>query len=225
MTSCNSYIKSNKINLQNTNNNFNRKFSPNDLTSIKNDADYIEYDIAQSKGTGEYIFQNQNANNKETLINTATENVTVNFRDGLGRDTNNINTDSKVRYGKVKHERKHQKQLFERPFLSIPYTGRGELKVNEESFLLSSEDTFQQKQCNSLAGIYLENQFLPMVPNLKDNVQNTRNIIPEDSSRDWIRGGISTRNIVKDIDYFSKCNNDDLIKRALIEKKGIYNKN
>lgn len=227
MTSCNSYINS-KLDLSKNNaNNANniRSFTVQDLTSIKSDRDYIDYDIIQSKGSADHIFTNYNNNNRDKLIDIATQNATINFRDGKGTNNDNINVDTEVRIGKVKHERKHQKQLFQRPYLTIPYIGKGELNVDNESYLLSSNDTGQHKQCNSLAGVYLENQFTPLVPNLENNIQNTNNLIPEDNRSNWIddksqwiRGGISTRNIVKDVDYLGNCNADDAIKKALVEK-------
>jgi hypothetical protein len=226
MTSCNSYIKTNKLNLSDTKQNLpnTRKFSVQDLTSIKQDEDYINFDIEQSEATADHIFATNNNNKKKESHKTALENPTQNWRDGIGTDNNNINSDTKIRYGKVKYERKHQKQLFQRPFLTIPYIGRGELYVDKESYLLSGESTGSSKQCNALAGKFLENQFTPLVPNLKDNIQNTNNLIPEDNQIDWIRGGISTRNIVKDIDYFNRCNDDNDIKKALVNKKQMYKK-
>lgn len=230
MSNCNSYIKS-KLdlntpnNVNNLNSNKPKCFKVDDLTSLKYDSDYINFDNAQRQGPADYIFTTDNNTdkdgvcNKKNLIETATCSPNINFRDGLGVNACNINLDAKVRYSKVRHERKHQRQLFERPFTTMPYIGRGYHDVDSENFLFSGELTGQHKQCNALAGVFIENQYTPLVPNLRDNIQNNKNLIPEDSKKDWVRGGMSSRNIVKDIDYLSRCKNEDNVKKILIKKK------
>jgi hypothetical protein len=228
MSNCNAYIKSKlqlkkDVNVVPPTNNV-RCFTAPDLTSVKNDSDYIEYDIEQSKGSYNYVSNDHNQNNGNTLIERATCEPTINFKDGLGKSTRNIDLDSKVTFSKVKYERKHQKQLHERPFRTMPYIGRGTHKVNDESRIISSETTRQKKQCGSMAGVSIENFFTPLVPSILATVQNNKHIIPEDSKQDWVRGGMSTRNIIKDIDYFSRCHDDESIKQALVEKKQFMHK-
>ena len=43
--------------------------------------------------------------------------------------------------------------------------------------------------------------FIPLVPHLAENVQNVDHIIPTY----WVRGGMSTRTIVRNIDYLKSC--------------------
>jgi len=228
MSNCNSYIKSKlpelkqDVNEQPTNKC--RGFAVNGLTSVKNDRDYIEFDVNQSKGSNDYVMTDHNQNNRANLIESATCNPTIVFKDGKGTNIRDIDSDTKVTFSKVKYERKHQKQLFERPFATMPYIGKGVHKVNDESFLISPETTRQSRQCGSLAGVFLENQFTPLVPSLRDTVQNTTFIIPEDSKADWVRGGMSSRNIVKDIDYLSQCKDDDLVRKAFVAKKSYLRK-
>lgn len=239
MAACNSYFQ-NKIDLVDQKGNINhepepklipddsnciRAFTVNDLSSIRNDDDYINYETAQSQGTGQYFLNDYNQNNPNCLLDRATMNATVNFRDGNGKNQRNIDADSLMTFSKVKHERKHQKQLFERPFKTMPYLGRGQHRVEDESFLLSGETSRVSKQCGSTAGVFIENQFTPLVDNLREHVQNPYNIIPEDSSVRFVRGGISTRNIVKDVDYLSRCNDEESIKNQLIQKKKFMQRN
>jgi hypothetical protein len=228
MSNCNAYIKS-KLQLKKDENvippiNSVRCFGAPGLTSVKNDQDYIDYDIEQSKGTYNYVSSDHNQNNRQHLIESATCSPTINFKDGKGTSLRDIDIDSKVTFSKVKYERKHQKQLHERPFRTMPYIGRGTHKVNDESFIMSGETTKQGKQCSSLAGVTIDNFFTPLVPSLQATVQNSKHIIPEESKRDWVRGGMSTRNIIKDIDYFSRCQDDDSVKQALVEKKQFMHK-
>ena len=82
--------------------------------------------------------------------------------------------------------------------------GRGKTDAILESVLQSGEDTSQKKQCNTLSGIYID-RFVPMVPCLAENVQNPAHLVEEVVSKDWIRGGIPSRDIVRNTDYLMKC--------------------
>tara|TARA_E500000178_G_scaffold311528_1_gene327542 strand:+ start:1402 stop:2085 length:684 start_codon:yes stop_codon:yes gene_type:complete len=227
MSSCSKYYD-NKIKMVDTKGEEDltphRPFTVNDLTSLRQDRDYVDFEIAQSKGSGQYVLKDYNDNHRENMIERATENATINFRDGNGTNMKNIDDDSKTLFSKVKSEKKHQKQLFERPFKSMPFLGRGVHFVDDESFLHSPEVTRVSRQCSSLAGVFIENQFTPLVPSLSEHVQNHYHIIPEDNCNKWVRGGIPTRDLVKDIDYFSRCSNDDEIKQGLVQRKKYLHK-
>ena len=43
-----------------------------------------------------------------------------------------------------------------------------------------------------------------MVPKLKKEVQDTNHIIPEDSKYDWVRGGLPTREMIRNKDYLRR---------------------
>ena len=91
-----------------------------------------------------------------------------------------------------------------------------------ETQLLPGEDTSQRRPCNSLAGVSIDNQFMPLVKNLKDNVQEPHNIIQEVADDKWIRGGIPSRQFVKDIDYIERCQ-DKYKNKQYIRKRMKYN--
>ena len=72
--------------------------------------------------------------------------------------------------------------------------GRGVGDINEELDVLQGTSTFVNKSCNTLAGMdYSERHFVPMIEKLEKNVQNTKHIVNEDASPDWVRGGIPSR--------------------------------
>ena len=83
---------------------------------------------------------------------------------------------------------------------------RGAYDVNTETILHSSDDTTVQKPCNVFAGkSMLTHYYTPMVPKLRKEVQNTDHIIPEDSDKTWVRGGLPSRQIMRNIDYEKRC--------------------
>ena len=67
-----------------------------------------------------------------------------------------------LEYGKVRKYPKCNNQLFERPYLTVPYMGRGSGNSEIETKLLPGEDTNQKRQCNTLSGITIDNYFTPL---------------------------------------------------------------
>ena len=129
------------------------------------------------------------------------------FKDGYGwtsRDGCNIDKDSKLRNADNLTNKREINQLFTRPYSTVPYMGRGEGDVCTESKLRSAEDTSQKRPCNNLAGIYID-RFTPQLPCIRQNIQNPRNLIPEDTDRAWVRGGQPSRQIIRNKNYLKKC--------------------
>ena len=46
---------------------------------------------------------------------------------------------------------------------------------------------------------------LERIPKLKTEVQDHKHIIPEDSKEDWVRGGLPTRQMIRNEDYLRRC--------------------
>ena len=83
---------------------------------------------------------------------------------------------------------------------------RGFYDVDSESKLISSDGTKQHRTCNVLSGVsLLEHYYIPQVPKLHKNVQNPIHIIPEDNMETWKQGGVSTRQIMRNMDYYNRC--------------------
>jgi hypothetical protein len=210
----------------NVNSNFNdfNSFLTQQCSTLNCDTDTKNVDTIQSASPYEYLVSNNYHKNHthQNNVEFATQHLNINFSDGFGVNPDVIQDEKKA--GKVQVFNLDKNQLFTRPFLTIPYMGKGKHHVDNESSLLSGETTTQKRQCNSLAGVYLENQFTPLLDNLKETIQNPQHIIPENSNINWIRGGIDTTQIAKDIDYFQRCTDSEEVKNGLINKKG-YLKN
>ena len=78
--------------------------------------------------------------------------------------------------------------------------------VDNETLLKDSSQTSVDKPCNVYSGVTLINQYTPMIPSLAETVQNRKHIIQEDNDQSWVRGGIPTREMVRNMDYIKNCN-------------------
>lgn len=130
------------------------------------------------------------------------------YQSSVANENHFIDKDSNLRDGSsgnilTSDKSKTSKCLNTSHFLGTPFLGSGEsvLKMPDlKSRLIIGEDTSQSRSCNSLSGISID-RFTPLVPCLQENVQDTKHIVPEY----WVRGGMSTRNIIRNIDYMRTC--------------------
>ena len=187
-----------------------KKFVIDKKTSLGSDPCYQSTKEEQSVRVGEYNvnnFYSCGCGAKETE-KVAMDQPTLIFRDGYGAsgmDGCRIDTDSVFKNGTVLTNPKCKQQLFTRPYLTVPFMGRGKGDSCVETPLQTGEDTFQRRECNTLSEVTLHNQFMPLITCLKDNVQNAKHLIQEDSKKDWIRGGLPSRQIVKNKEYQQYC--------------------
>lgn len=119
-------------------------------------------------------------------------------RDGFG---SNVDTESNLMKSAITNDKMPQ-QLSTRPY-NVPYMGAGETHIVQPdvySHLMSGAETRVKKASDALSGVSID-RFIPMVPCLAKNIQNTDHIIPEY----WIRGGESSRAYIQNVDYFKMC--------------------
>jgi len=170
----------------------------NRLTHPRDDACGIDQYFKQSVGPGRYVTTNlvPSATNVNPL---AVQEYMLYPREGFGMNNAFIDSDSVLRN---QAEFKNNKCLIRnqaRPFLSVPYMGGGRGNADVETLLLHSEQVRQGKECGTVTETQFEGIYTPMIPNLKENIQNPNNLITEDASPGWIRGGLPSRAYIRDV--------------------------
>lgn len=184
-----------------------KKFNVNYKAMSHDDKCFIDISTRQSIGPGNYAVTN--LYDCECLmpdtVRNATDNVLMFYKNGYDVGGCVVDDSSKLRVGLTKRYPKCPQQLYERPYLTTPYMGRGYLQPNEESELIFSEDTKVKKSCNTLSGVTIPQQFTPLIDHLSFNVQNVQHIVQEAVDPSWIRSGAPGRLIVRDYDYSSRC--------------------
>lgn len=187
-----------------------KELDVNRNTQLNNDYCEKESTIRNNNKIFEYsknpVQSSTTMNNQNYLDSLNTPGVYQgNARDGSGTTIDNDSSmkDGRDGYILTSNKSKSSKLLDTSMFLNSPFLGSGETVLKHpdlKSKLLSSEDTYMPKSCDTLSGISID-RFTPLVPCLKENVQDTKHLIPEY----WVRGGMSTRNIVRNIDYLRTC--------------------
>lgn len=183
-----------------------KKFNVNYKSMSHDDKCFIDIDTRQSIGPGNYGVTN--LYDCECLIpdivKNATDNVCVPFTNGHDVAPCVVDDSSKLRIGLQKKYPKCPQQLYERPYKTVPYMGRGVLMVDQDSELKFAEDSRTKRSNNTLSGISIGNYFTPLLDHLSYNVQNPDHII-EENILGWVRSGIPSRTLIRDEDYLQRC--------------------
>lgn len=171
------------------------------------DKCFVDINTRQSIGPGNYRVSNHfdcECEMPQTVKN-ATNLPMVYFKNGHDVGSCVIDDSSKIRIGLTKKYPRCPQQLFERPYLTVPFMGRGPGDMDLESQLVPGEATGSRKQCNTLSGVTIPHQFTPLIDHLEHNVQNPYHIVEEVADENWVRGGSASRLVVRDIDYLERC--------------------
>lgn len=173
-------------------------WSINRMTHARDDACGIQSYYAQSVGPGRYVTTN--------LVPAATgvnpvsvDQLLVYPREGYGWNNAAIDADSVIRNQPGFKNNRCQTRTQARPFLSVPYMAGGRGNTNVESLLLHSEQVRMGKECGTVTEQFFPQQYTPMIPILKDNIQRPSNLVEEVAAPGWIHGGIPTRSYLRDV--------------------------
>jgi hypothetical protein len=92
--------------------------------------------------------------------------------------------------------------LTQRPFLTVPFLGRGNSNPVLESQIQQGDLANNRKSLTNLTEVsHIKYSNVPMIPSLQASVTNPANLIEGVAAEGWIRGGLPSRDLVKDNDY------------------------
>jgi len=177
------------------------------LTRLGDDQCYVSERTKQNTQYGTYNttnFFSQNCGLAKPLeFATSMPNVFVNGGFGnSGAGGCNINSDSKLKIGSIQTNPKCKINLQTRPFLTVPYLGRGPLNPELESQVQQGDWVNNKKSCNTTTEqSHIDYRHYPLVPSLKATVTNPHNLVEGVAAEGWIKGGLPTRELIRDSDY------------------------
>jgi hypothetical protein len=176
-------------------------------SSLNSDAATIDYQTRASLGPGNYNIDNMYGCDcsLEKAREVQLSQPSVNFNGGKGWMGENgclIDTDSDLRF-EVSTNKKYINQLD--AGMNVGFFGRGPHDVDTESKIRDSLIVSEDRPCNVLSGVSTYDlNVTPMIDKLRNEIQNTQNIIPEDNLDTWIRGGLPSRQIARNQEYISR---------------------
>ena len=183
-------------------------FSFNNMSRLGNDGCCIDQNSIQNSLACSYTLQNYfvkdcSMSNAKAL---ATSQPCINYSGTMGSDIcgSNINDSSNLLIGSIQTHPKQKIDLFQRPFATVPYLGRGSVDPLLESQIQQGEGITNKRSVTRLTEkSYLKYHTTPLIPEVKQNIQNPNLMIESMASDGWIRGGVPSRELTRDRDYYT----------------------
>jgi hypothetical protein len=179
------------------------------MSRIGNDQCCVDQNTIQNVAACNYMTQNFFASDcsMKNPISLATTQPGIMYNGGynVGAGGCNINDNSKLTIGTIQTHPRCRIDLFHRPFATVPFLGRGAVNPVMESQIQQGEQIVNKKSVNPLTEkSYIKYHHTPLLPAVKERISNSSNKIENDASEGWIRGGVPSRELTRDTDYFNK---------------------
>jgi hypothetical protein len=138
----------------------------------------------------------------DSHVNFATEQPTTLFSgmvNGHGLSGQSVENESKMFFA-MKNERPIEKlMLFPRPFLTVPYLGKGSCDPALESQLQQGEIVHDKKSVSTIMEkSFSDYSLYPTNSDMKSRVEDPAKNVEEAALNGWVRGGMTTRDMSTD---------------------------
>jgi len=177
----------------------------NNMSRIGNDGCCIDQNSIQNSASCSYLLQNyfaQDCSMKNAKA-LATSQPCINYS-GADMCGINIDTSSKLLIGGIQTHPKSKIDLFGRPFATVPFLGRGSVDPILESQIQQGEGITNKRSVTRLMEkSYMKYHTTPLIPEVKQNIQNPSLMIEGMASEGWIRGGLPSRELTRDRDFYT----------------------
>lgn len=168
------------------------------LDRLHDDRVSVHDRTRQSRSHGEYQLRNFYLSNPAPVQNVATNELTVMSRDGYGVGGRVIDQESDLKIGATQTHPKCPIHPQSRPIKTVPYMGGGRGNPYVESLLQKSEHIRDRKSVSTVTDSFFRNQYTPMIPQLARTIQDPTHYIEALNDPAWVRGGVISRNLVRD---------------------------
>lgn len=173
------------------------------MSRIGGDSTSQDQNTIQNMNSCNYLLQNYTLNDTgmSTPIALATTQPGVFYQSQTNVGTSGCKVDesSQLLYGGILAHPRNKLDLFQRPFATIPYLGRGSVSTVLESQMLQGETFTNKRTVNKIMEKNFSSyQQTPLLPDIKNRVTNPTFCIEESCTDGWIRGGLASREMTRD---------------------------
>jgi len=181
----------------------------NNLSRIGLDDCYISQTDIQNVASCNYTTQNYFAADcsMKNVKDLATTQPGIMYNGGFNSSScgSNIDDSSQLLIGSIQTHPKCHIDLFQRPFATVPYLGRGSVNPVIESQIQQGEQLTNKRSINNLSEkSFIKYHQTPLLPAVKEQINNPAYQIENIASDGWVRGGVPSRELTRDNDYFNK---------------------
>ena len=181
-------------------------FAFNNISRIGDDSCSQDINSIENSQACSYLLQNYFAQDctMSKAKQLAVTQPCINYSGTMGSDIcgSNIDDSSRLLIGTIQTHPRCRIDLFQRPFATVPYLGRGSVDSIVESQIQQGESITNKRSVTRLTEkSHLKYRTTPMLPEIKQNIQNPNNLIEDSASQGWIRGGVPSRELTRDQDF------------------------
>jgi hypothetical protein len=178
-------------------------FTFHGMSRIGNDSSCLDQTSMQNAQACSYLLQNYFAPDcgmtgaKELAVSQPGINYSGSFSMGAGGC--NVDESSQLLIGGIQTHPRTRIDLFGRPFVTVPYLGRGAVDPIVESEIRHGESVTNKRSVTRLGEkSYLKYHTTPLIKEVKERIQNPSRMIEGMASDGWIRGGVPSRELTRD---------------------------
>jgi hypothetical protein len=174
-------------------------FTFENMSRIGNDSCYIDQTSIQNTEACNYLLQNYFANDcsMKTPKDLATSQPSVFYKGGHGSGAGGCNIDdsSQLLIGSIQTNSRCRTDMFQRPFATVPFLGRGSVCPILESQMKQGETNTNKRSVTKLMETSnFKYTTVPLLSNIKDNIDNHGKNLQDNQER----GGLTTRDLLRD---------------------------
>ena len=173
-------------------------FTFENVSRAGNDSAYLDQTSLQNADACNYLLQNYlsaDCTMKETRA-LATSQPSVFYSGGHGAAGGcNIDDSSKLLIGSEQSISKARTDMFQRPFVTVPFLGRGSVCPVLEAQMKQGELSTNKRTITNLTEInYSPYTSTPLLSSVQKSINNHGQMLPNNE----IRGGLTTRDLARD---------------------------
>ena len=178
-------------------------FKFDNMSRLGSDACNLNQSDLQNSKANNYLLTNHfvGDTNMAKGIAFATSHPNVNFSGSQQTSLGGANIDKSSEL-LVKQESTHAPErlnLMERPFITVPYVGRGKVNPDDESRILQGEYYSNRKSSNLASEVsFMPYLNTPLLDSIEKGIANPANFV-EENNDGFLRGAIGTRDANRDV--------------------------
>ena len=177
------------------------------LTGINDDSCTQDQYSIQNVNACNYLLQNYFAADcsmrQPISLATTQPGVFFNGPSSVGSGGCVVDQSSKLLLGSIQTHPRCRIDLFQRPFATVPFLGRGSVDPTLEAQIQQGDMNTNKRSINNLSEkSYLKYQTVPLIPEIKEKMTNAAYSVEGVASEGWIRGGVPSRELTRDRDFF-----------------------
>jgi hypothetical protein len=172
------------------------------MSRIGDDSCAMSQRNVQNVEAGNYMLQNYFSadctmrNGLALALSQPSINFTGSHQVGVGGC--NVDNNSTLLIDQGQNKPKCRISLYQRPFATVPYLGRGACHPELESQLQQGDRQSSKKSVlQTTEQSHIPYSATPLVPSLADSVTNPAHLVEGVAMEGWVRGGLPSREIAK----------------------------